>query len=115
MKREVKTTETFCDICGEQKEVGQKLFTHVTGYSNSGSCNGIDIEAVPFGPDRHDSCKDCNQTALYAASKTLPQWNNLLKGKALLLDLIAWYGNGQRDMKDLDRIYDAATDLFGGQ
>jgi len=115
MKREVKTIETYCDICGEQKEVGQTLFTHVTGYSNSGSSCGIHIEAVPFGSNRHDSCKDCNQIALYAASKTLPQWNHLLRGKALLLDLIAWYGDGQREMKQLDRIYDSAVDLFGGQ
>lgn len=113
MKREVKTIETFCDICGEQKEVGQSLFTHVTGYDIGGAAIGIDINAVPFGHNRKDSCKQCNQASLYAASKTLPQWNNLLRGKALLLDLIAWYGNGQRDMKDLDRIYDTATDLFG--
>lgn len=114
MKREVKTIETFCDICGEQKEVCQKLFFHATGCDSGGSAIGIDINAVPFGANRNDSCKDCNEAALFAASKTLPEWKHMLRGKELLKDLIAWYGNGQRDMKDLDRIYDAATDLFGG-
>jgi len=115
MKREVKTIETYCDICGEQKDVAQQLYAHVTGYDVGGSSLGVNIMAVPFGNGRKDSCKECNEAALFAASKTLPEWRHMLRAKALLLDLIAWYDNGKRDVKDLDRIYDATTDLFPGR
>jgi hypothetical protein len=36
---------------------------------------------------------------------------HLLRCKAIVKDLLAWYDNGARTMRELDRIYDIASDL----
>lgn len=112
MKKEIKTIETICDICGEIAPTEQMLFAHTTGYDSGGSSIGINIIASPFGYSRVDSCDKCNEGALLAASKTLPQWNHLNRAKQLLLDFVAWYEIGDRERQDLDKIYDLACDLF---
>jgi len=113
MKRTVSMTETSCDICGNEGPVTQVLFRHTAAYDVGGSAIGIDIIAKPFGSMRNDSCSGCNYEALLAASKTLGEWDHLNRAKQLLYDFVDWYDNGARERKDLDNIYDLASDLLG--
>jgi hypothetical protein len=104
----------FCELEIIDDPVDVLYFEH-TGYSyGGGSAVGIDIIASP-----HDSsgslkhiCKTCAHKALFNASKTLPEWNHMLRAKAIIKDLLFWYENGNREMRDLDRIRDSASDLF---
>lgn len=42
---------------------------------------------------------------------TLGERAHLLRCKSIVKDLLAWYDDGQRTMKQLDRIHDVAADL----
>lgn len=86
VKKIIKTTEIYCDICGRDMNLNssQNIFYHQTGFDSLGSSIGIDIIAKPFGALRNDSCETCNCEALFAASKTLPQW------KLLKIDADRW-------------------------
>lgn len=121
MKRKVTTIEITCDCCGESIPEGEstgKIYFENTGFTLGGfSAVGIDIIAILHRTDipsnEHAICKLCAQKALFNASKTLPEWNHMLRAKGIIKDFLSWYDNGNRDMRDLDRIYDKASDLFG--
>lgn len=107
-----------CDFCELEiiDDPVDVLFFECTGYTyGGGQAVGIDIIAKPHPTNGHQQhiCKTCAQKALFNASKTIPEWNHMLRCKSLLKDLLCWYEDGNREMRDLDRIRDAASDLFG--
>jgi hypothetical protein len=105
----------FCELEIIDEPVSVLFFEH-TGYTyGGGGVVGIDILALSHEPTHEHICKTCAQKALFNASKTLPEWKHMLRAKAIIKDLLCWYDDGNREMRDLDRIRDAASDLFGNQ
>lgn len=121
MKRKINSIEITCDCCEEVIPIGEStgaIYFEHTGYTfGGGSAVGVDIIASPHRSDIPEDdraiCKKCAEKALFNASKTLPEWKHMLRAKAIIKDLLCWYGNGNREMRELDRIRDAAADLFG--
>lgn len=103
----------FCELEIVDEPTCVLFFEHIGYAYGGGSVAGIDICALSHEPTRQHICKTCAQKALFNASKTLPEWQYMIRAKTILKDLLCWYADGNREMRDLDRIKDAASDLFG--
>lgn len=123
VKRKITSTEITCDCCREvipENECSGKIYFEHMGYTyGGGSSVGVDIIAAPhrsdIPSDEQAICMTCAKKALFNASKTLPEWMHALRANAIVKEFLCWYDNGMRDRRDLDRIYDKASDLFGDQ
>lgn len=110
----VETLTTFsCDMCGAENIDPQGLLHRETMGYGLGQAVGVEIHIKAFGGYCEHVCEKCAEKALFNASKTLPEWQHMLRAKAIIKDLLCWYENGNREMRELDRIRDAAADLFG--
>lgn len=112
---ETKTVFT-CDFCGSEVTPQREIYAHRTGFDAlSGNACGIMIQAIAYGGMREHSCASCNYEALRNVPDIKAEMDYLNRFKTIARDLLDWYDNGRREMKDLDQIRDAAADLFPGR